>query len=829
MKNYLLTLPLVLLSATASFAQTTPETAINAQAGKNAFTVEGSDAKTVYWKYTPEKNCLATVKTLTGDYSSAAPNVGNTFTTDEDTKTTQLVSLKGASIGYPNYIYPMEKGKTYYFSITSVGEVGFQLSTEDADDVSGGVSQDKPLQVKDDTSFFLGDATSTSYSSYNVYTTYTAKENGQLVFSSTSYYSAVVNGNSVYADYSNNKYNYKMSIEAGKTYNVTFSIGQPLMMSATVSHPTPGSLEMPFEAKDGENVVPADFGEYYYTYTPSKPGFIVVNSNESLRGGQVKVFDSKYGLGSNLPASTSETGSFNTRAELANANMTCYILVSKGFKTAGEQKFTISMEEYKQGELESNPIVITTLPATETLGAAKGTFYYQFDVPANTNKFLVVKASKKVTSADTELTVYPAGSSYLKQTGTDYVEYNLSSSYETSYIIMWDADEDEPIQFTVDYKDIQKGDMLTNPADAVAGENTVATDGTKYYVYKATRKGKLTVECDDPNMEVSFPMTQDTYASEYEAIVNGRNFSVKAEKDKKYFIKIQNCVAGAKFNIVEGDFAQGETSDYPVVVDADKYVIGKDQNYLWLKYTAKKDCQLTIDCDVDFDDNSFVYFGKDANSMTGMVSSVGSGSSYTSMFHGTVILSAGEAIYVNLKLKGNVEGKSVTFVENEIPVGFRANNPFVLEVGQTIDLPEGTSLWAKARLTKGDNVFVTHSYVDVYYYTSLEDALSGNNRQTVNFNTEYNSETYEPTNTFTKNVEEAQDIYFMFQRIYSPITFQFVSDGTTTGIDGINADNNVKAEVFTLNGVKVGESINGLNRGMYIVRQNGKAKKIVIK
>ena len=53
MKNYLLTLPLVLLSATASFAQTTPETAIDAQAGKNAFTVEGSDAKTVYWKYTP--------------------------------------------------------------------------------------------------------------------------------------------------------------------------------------------------------------------------------------------------------------------------------------------------------------------------------------------------------------------------------------------------------------------------------------------------------------------------------------------------------------------------------------------------------------------------------------------------------------------------------------------------------------------------------------------------------------------------------------------------------------------------------------------------------
>ena len=33
MKNYLLTLPLVLLSATASFAQTTPETAIDAQAG----------------------------------------------------------------------------------------------------------------------------------------------------------------------------------------------------------------------------------------------------------------------------------------------------------------------------------------------------------------------------------------------------------------------------------------------------------------------------------------------------------------------------------------------------------------------------------------------------------------------------------------------------------------------------------------------------------------------------------------------------------------------------------------------------------------------------
>ena len=50
---------------------------------------------------------------------------------------------------------------------------------------------------------------------------------------------------------------------------------------------------------------------------------------------------------------------------------------------------------------------------------------------------------------------------------------------------------------------------------------------------------------------------------------------------------------------------------------------------------------------------------------------------------------------------------------------------------------------------------------------------------------------------------------------------------TTTGITGITADKNAPVEVYTLGGVKVGDSLDGLQKGIYIVKQGNKVTKVI--
>lgn len=48
-----------------------------------------------------------------------------------------------------------------------------------------------------------------------------------------------------------------------------------------------------------------------------------------------------------------------------------------------------------------------------------------------------------------------------------------------------------------------------------------------------------------------------------------------------------------------------------------------------------------------------------------------------------------------------------------------------------------------------------------------------------------------------------------------------------TGITGITADKNAPVEVYTLGGVKVGDSLDGLQKGIYIVKQGNKVTKVI--
>lgn len=52
-------------------------------------------------------------------------------------------------------------------------------------------------------------------------------------------------------------------------------------------------------------------------------------------------------------------------------------------------------------------------------------------------------------------------------------------------------------------------------------------------------------------------------------------------------------------------------------------------------------------------------------------------------------------------------------------------------------------------------------------------------------------------------------------------------ENSSTGIDVVEGENNAPVEVYTLNGVKVGSSLDGLNKGIYLVKKGNKVQKVL--
>lgn len=102
MKQHLLLLPMMCLTATTSMAQTSYDTAIEAKIGENTYNVDGDDMRTIIWKYTAEKNSVIGVGPLPNTYNY--PTVCGVQGKD-------TVNMKSSNLKYGINGYPMEAGK----------------------------------------------------------------------------------------------------------------------------------------------------------------------------------------------------------------------------------------------------------------------------------------------------------------------------------------------------------------------------------------------------------------------------------------------------------------------------------------------------------------------------------------------------------------------------------------------------------------------------------------------------------------------------------------------------------------------------------------------
>ena len=808
-------------------AQTSIETAISVVEGTNTYTLDGKESQSVFWQFTADKDYLAKVSPLANKYDLPSVMVKGTDG--------QYLTLSGAQAKYPNKVYALKKGETYFFEMRTVGERGFNFGLVECSDYGKGLTENDPLEVKLGEEQYFGDPLNTSqYGSSSIYATYTAQKSGQLQMAFSAYVSAEVNGVSSAAGYDQTTggYTLKIAVEAGKTYKIKLSLSGSVVATSKVVEMKAGSMEMPFTMQEGENKVPAAMGDYYFAYTSTKVGFLNIKSDATIPGGQVKVYRSLSDM--TQPVASSEVGSYDVRFEVPYAGSTYYVVVNKLQASDAEDVISASMEDYAPGETVSTAIKLTELPAEQTLPKAKGTFYYELSVPANTQKFVVVTTKKDLKAGTSILFYNKSNGTYGASTlSNGELKAFVGQGYDVTYLLQVTSDEDEALSFKIDYVTPEQGSLDSNPVEAKLGDNEITIDGDEYFSYKATKDGKLSVEVD-PDVTVSFP--GGTHG-EYSVIKRGATFAIEAEKDKTYLIKVSGATKGSTMYLEEKDFAAGETRTTPIEMTGDEYTFTKEgASNLWLEYTAKENGVLDFACDAPYNGNSD-YIEICKNEELGGSRMMGTetvGSETNTVYKGRISVMKGDKLYVHCMLSGTVTGKKVTFVQHEEQPGENVANPLVLEKGKSV-VVSGASynvpVWVKVELPAGDTQLNFNGYVSGYMYTSLEDAKADVNGTYMSSVPQY-GENYTPiydengdqVYLWTQSMYQAGVAYFKFTSCNGTVKMTYKD--VSTGINTIEAISDGKAAIYKADGTKVNQ-ISGA--GVYIIKQDGKTKKFIIR
>lgn len=842
MKKLLLLL-LTAVCAVTAMAQSSEETALELQGGENPWTLDAPGGY-AYWYYTPTENTLLTVSPSAGYIS--------VYTYDGEGDAATQVYLRGVNPSQLTSIFSLESGRRYY--VLAGGSDTGTLTAEMTigENIGKGLSADDPMPIVVGEEAYMGSSI-VAGSNLTSYAEYTATEDGVLQLTLTTYVQVSVNGGAPTSaeSVSSGEYVYKFTVENGQTYDLTFTHYGPFILTAEVTHPVEGTLDMPFTLVEGDNELPAEAGEYWYTFTNTSTGYGVINGGTGLRA-QVKVYNNKANIDYDQTYAESLPGSFDVRFELPYPGTTYYIWVNRGMSVDQPSTLTFAVEDYKQGEKEDNPILLESLPATETTSNAGGTYYCAVDVPAGEHKFLNVEALSEITNTATSVAVYVQGNSYNATSGNASVraEVNGGTSGQR-YMIRWTSSESSPIEFTASFEDIRQGDLISEPLDAVLGTNEIDADGTRYYKYTPTKNCKL-VLAGTIEMAVSFSVYSYGYYTPVTASQTGAEYSLTATEGTEYYIQIDNAKAGDEFTLAEAEFEQGETRDNPVIVEDGKFTFGAETyGDYWLQYTADRAGKLVIESDVPYNYTERMQYGRSTDSyLSDMVMSSYDGSTSTTVYGAEVSVAAGDVFLVNLKMAAPHEGCVITFTIRDFEAGESASTAIELQKDETVSVPSVSRtapMWYKVSLPEACNITITaDNFISGYWYQGLESTTGSGEYMTFNYS--YDEETYVTTYTFTKEVAAAGDYYIMIDQCYGNTNMTFTSDGTSgigsvgTGssisVNGgtlnINADN-ADIRVYTVSGAAVvSEKVSGsasfsLDKGIYIVKINNTVKKVIVK
>ncbi len=843
MKKLLLT-ALVLLTTVVGRAQTDPYgSAFEMKSGENTWTFDSeSDIKDMYWKYTaPESgNSLLLIKSI-NNCQVACIEITKDSSTGEDT----TVTLTNASYAYEDYTYAsaygIEAGKTVYLKVSGyTTKIGFSADIKSLPNYGKGrdASNPMPLITDGETLQMLGNPYQAGYGTQTSYASCAADKDGVLVITCGDYVGDCTIGGTSYPfarNYNTYKYEAKVPVTAGDANNISITSYNPFVFTAMLTYPSAGSADKPFTAVTGDNVLPKDKGVYYYTYTNEKAGFVTVSGGNAADGSKVEVYESRSSLDQYVYES-SEQNSYNVRFEAQREGNTFYIKVTKGGATETDEIISISEEEYKAGDVEANPIVLSSLPEEVTV-AAQQTVYYSTNIEAGKNCFLRVKANTKVESYNTMIMAYQKGNSYSGSSDKEDLRMSVSGGNNgQDYIIKITSNETNPLTFTVSTEDVKDGDLITKPLTAVLGENTIDGSGTKYYKYTATKDCRLTVTVASESTLVSFPKGTEYYDGYYDVTKKGLDYCIEATEGTDYLITLSNVADGEKFNVSEGEWGAGESRATAIEAEDGVYTLGSEAvNGLWIKYVSDKEGMLSLNFDADYNYSYTVKYAKNNDELKSFFKYVTEDGSYNTLYSVDVATEEGDVFYAYLKLGVALPDKVVTFAVRDYAEGETVDKAISLEKEKTVTVPaanSGNAVWCKMTLKKGSVRMELNNYISGYIYSNIDDAKAKTNGTYVYAVNESPKGSTETIYSLKYDVTDDKDGVYYLCVEYSSMDVDITISGdgvvdTATSIgENIKEASKKPVAYYSIDGHKLDAPVKGLN----IVRlQNGKTMKVVIR
>lgn len=822
-KTLLITAALCLSAST--MAQTF-EQPLSVSPGDNHYNT--AQAGDVYWVFKADQDYIATIKNYNG---GELPQLA--VLKDGETQPTNILGTTASN--WEDKIYAFEKGKTYYFCInaTGAGDLGFTIELEATQNVGKGLTENDPVEIKLGEKQVIGTpaAYEEEFNEIKAYATYKAEKDGQLQIKTEQRTDRVtVNGTTISAGQDNGKNVFKINTEKGQVYNIDFQLSIPVaIITSDVVVVKEGSFDMPYVLKEGENTIPAEAGKYYFSYKLTKKGYLNITSKEKIEGGKLSVYRNQFNAKSETNAVVeSATGTFDVRTEIASTYGTYYVVVNKTAKTDKPSTFKMQMEDYKPGETAGTaiPVDVTETAKAITLPGAKGKYFYAITVPANTKKLLTVE-SPAALSEGTSVYVNTSEGTYGKtEMENQIIKRDVTSTREQKYYLVVTSNEAAPLTLNIKYADAEKGSLITAPKEAIIGSNIIDFDGTEYYTYKATQDGKLAVTVED-GVTVTFPTNTSGYGS-YDTYLKDNTYSIQATKGTTYNIVFKNVKKGSTFTLEETQFAAGEVRKNPIVMTGDSYTLGENANNLWLKYEVTKTGVIEFSCDAPFSWSNFIGIAKNnGKAPVSMAEQIQDESTLDQakptridVYHAVFSVKEGDALYIQVSIEGDATGKMLTFTQRASKPGETIDNPIELKKGETLDVSKASlnnPIWVKARLTVGKNEFqnVDGGNFTPQQFCRLEDDGITYSGMPI---------TWEG-NSFIKEKTKEEDFIFMISYAEGKAKVKFVDDNTN-GISNIELDSDSAPSIYTINGTKI-NSITG--SGVYIIKSNGKTKKVVIK
>lgn len=685
------------------FAQTDVSTALDLQVGTNSYDLTGqSGSVTLYYKYTApaESGQLLTFTTVKGE--------GLSYVMSEDGTYNKMIYGINSATGS---IVPVKAGQTVYLILNTRGgsEISFDMKAENAI-VEGGQTKEEAIDVTGQSDFFIPSNYSTETYSSVTYLKYECSEEGVLEMTFTGSLSglSVCEENSseetsVSLSYVSGTVVGKTEVEAGKVYIIKIKAStSPLIGNFVITHPTIGtSSDMPFTGKAEGNELPAEIGEYWYSYVAEDNGFVMLSSDSYLYGRTVSV----YNANSMYSPIASVDGCFLLRFNAVKGN-TYLICIEKNEATGSPDLFDMTLVPAGEGDSFNNPKAIEL--GENTLPQYNGQYYYSITIPgeAGTPKFLNISSEADFLSSATNVAVYDQNNMYSSlASGTKDVKVEVSAG--NTYIICWNLNEDiNGFKYNVSVEDIAQGDVYGNPIPAVVGTNDLKSGSDKYYKYTATLNGWLVISPSDPAVKVQFPMSSGPYPSYRTAVQDG--FSIKTEivKGTEYVIQFSDVTADGTFDLEEVAYGEGESKETAIVVEGSSADVPKSAQTTWYRYVAPADGMLEISSDINYEQNasyqsSTVRVMRDGDSYPVDITK---SSTVGITFFGKFGASKDEVFYVQVVTLSAQEGKTVTFNLRDYEPGETSDNPIELTIGENTlkSATRQNPVWYYADLDKGE-------------------------------------------------------------------------------------------------------------------------------